>query len=52
MKNKLMKKKTVSIEDIERAAWYARLAFGMYQEKTDKQLALPKKSEITFCVMP
>ena len=47
-----MKKRTASIEDIERAAWYARLAFGMYQEKTDKQPVGPKKSEITFCVMP
>ena len=40
------------IEDIERAAWYARLAFGIYQETESRQSAEPKKSEPAFYVMP
>ena len=37
--------KTHKIEDVERAAWYARLAFGIYQEKSanavSRQLLCP-----------
>ena len=43
---------TTKIEDIERAAWYARLAFGIYQETKSKQLAEPEKPEPAFFVMP
>ena len=43
---------TTKIEDIERAAWYARLAFGIYQEVESKQPAGAKKSEPAFYVMP
>jgi len=44
--------KTQKIEDIERAAWYARLAFGIYQEKVIKPVAKPEKPESAFYVMP
>lgn len=44
--------KTRKIEDIERAAWYARLAFGMYQEKESVPPALPEKSKQIFYVIP
>ncbi|MBT8439973.1 MAG: hypothetical protein KJO91_09615 [Gammaproteobacteria bacterium] len=44
--------KTQDIEDIERAAWYARLAFGTYQEKVAKPAKTPEKPEPTFFVMP
>ena len=46
----MMKKR--KIEDVERAAWYARLAFGIYQEKAKNPPAAPEKSESTFQVMP
>jgi len=46
------KTKTQKIEDIERAAWYARLAFGIYQEKLTKPVAKPEKPESSFYVMP
>ena len=45
-------KKTQNIEDLERAAWYARLAFGIYQEKIVKPEAAPEKRETVFYVMP
>jgi hypothetical protein len=51
MKKRQIKKKTVTIEDIERAAWYARLAFGTYQEKATLP-AMIDKSQPTFDVMP
>jgi len=46
--------KTHKIEDVERAAWYARLAFGIYQEKSAnaKPPAPPEKSQSTFYVLP
>ncbi len=44
--------KQQQIEDIERAAWYARLAFGIYQEKVIKPAAKPVKPETVFYVMP
>jgi len=45
-------RKIQNIEDIERAAWYARLAFGIYQEKVVKPAAAPEKPEPAFYVMP
>lgn len=51
MKKELNKMKTRKIEAIERAAWYARLAFGFYQEKQTPP-AVPEKSEPIFHVMP
>ena len=44
--------KTQKIEDIERAVWYARLAFGMYQEKERTPSALPEKPKQVFNVIP
>lgn len=44
--------KAQRIEDIERAAWYARLAFGIYQEAEVKPTATPEKPEQAFHVMP
>ena len=44
--------KKQNIEDLERAAWYARLAFGIYQEKAIKPAVKPEKSENAFYVMP
>lgn len=41
-----------NIEDIERAAWYARLAFGIYQENVITPEAKPEKPETAFYVMP
>ena len=51
MKKELTKMKTQKMEDIERAAWYARLAFGFYQEKQTPP-AVPEKSEPAFYVIP
>lgn len=45
-----MNRKT--IEDLERAAWYARLAFGVYQDKPISPPATSKKAEVTFNVLP
>lgn len=41
-----------TIEDIERASWYARLAFGIYQEDDNPPPAAPEKSATIFHVMP
>ncbi len=41
-----------TIEDLERAAWYARLAFGVYQDKPVSPPAVPKKAEATINVLP
>lgn len=41
-----------TLRDIERAAWYARLAFG---SSTEEEVWLPSRPEpqaSTFCVMP
>ena len=44
--------RTRKIEDIERAAWYARLAFGIYQENENPPPAKPTQSEKVFVVLP
>ena len=41
-----------TIENIERAAWYARLAFGFCQESNNSIPVMPEKSDSTFYVMP
>ena len=41
-----------TIEELERAAWYARLAFGFYQDKATSPPAIPEKAEVTFNVLP
>ncbi|MEJ2214251.1 MAG: hypothetical protein P8Y20_09370 [Gammaproteobacteria bacterium] len=40
-----------TLEDIERAAWFARLAFGVYQENM-KSPPMPKTVEVKFNVLP
>lgn len=52
MNNAMIKTTTQNIEDIERAAWYARLAFGIYQEKPTNPPAAPEKSDSAFYVLP
>ena len=52
MKELQRKLETQNIEEIERAAWYARLAFGIDQEITRNTSAKPEKPEPTFHVMP
>jgi len=44
--------KTEKIEDIERAAWYVRLAFGVYPEKGSTPPAAPEKSKPGYNVIP
>jgi hypothetical protein len=45
-------RKNQNLEDIERAAWYARLAFGICQEEVVKPAAAPEKPETAFYVIP
>ena len=52
MKKELTEMKTRTIEDVERAAWYARLAFGIYREKESTPPAPPEKSKQIFYVIP
>lgn len=52
MKNKTAKVMTQGIEDIERAVWYARLAFGAFPEFDNQVPAAPEKCEPVFNVMP
>ena len=40
------------IEDIERAAWYARLALGVYSETVKPPPAQPERTTPVFNVMP
>lgn len=40
------------IEDIERAAWYARLALGVFTDADQTLPQVPDKSDSTFSVMP
>lgn len=51
MKQDQTKMKTQTIEDIERAAWFARLAFGTYQEKESTPQAPPEKLKQIFYVI-
>jgi len=44
--------KTQKIEDLERAAWYARLAFGMYREKASTQPVVTEKPKQIYYVIP
>jgi hypothetical protein len=41
-----------TIEDIERADWYARLAFGVYSETVKAPSAQPERTTPVFNVMP
>jgi len=41
-----------SLIDIERAAWYARLAFGDWQFENNKALNTEEKVKSTFYVIP
>ena len=38
-----------TIADIERAAWFARLAFGVH---CDREAPAAPRRQMTFCVMP
>lgn len=44
--------KSQQIEDIERAAWFARLAFGIFPESGNQPPAAPQKPVAVFNVMP
>ena len=44
--------KPQTIEDLERAAWFARLAFGVYPESDDIEPVVPKKPAPVFYVIP
>lgn len=43
---------TRNLEETERADWYARLAFGICQEKSSNTPAKPEKPEPAFYVIP
>ena len=43
--------KEQTIDDVERATWYARLAFGIYQETEAIPQAKTKKIESDFYVV-
>jgi hypothetical protein len=51
MKNVKTTKNSSRINDIERAAWYARLAFGIYSE-SGQPPAAPAKRAPVFNVIP
>ena len=48
---KKRKQNQTTIQDIERAAWFARLAFGAYPEKNIRYPENPKKPTPYFEVM-
>jgi hypothetical protein len=52
MNSKTSRKKTRTLEDIERSAWYARLAFGVYTGPGNQPPAVPEKHKPAFNVMP
>jgi|GEM_PF-1987122 hypothetical protein len=41
-----------ALRDVERAAWYARLAFGSSTEEEVPPPVRPDPQVSTFCVMP
>ena len=52
MKQEKPKMKLKNIKDIERAAWFARLAFGTSVGKNATVPNAPKKTAPVFHVMP
>ncbi len=44
--------KPQSLQDIERAAWFARLAFGAYTAQVNPPKPAPAESDRTFQVLP